>query len=210
MNATGKTASDALRFTLFGFLMMVFIEKIAFDHEKHDDINSQSQSNHTESSVSKGKKTFELNSAMVLCLAMSFHSFFEAAALGLAMDVPSAVMMATSIALHQPAESIALLIAFLKSNMSERSIFLWLMTFSCVGLMGAAAGIFISSIANPYTEAAVVAITAGTFIYVGATEILYEEFEGIEAFEKVKRFASYILGMVSMHFIAEYSSSIGR
>ena len=37
--------------------------------------------------------------------------------------------MATSIGLHQPAESLALLVAFLKTNMSKATILKWLGLF---------------------------------------------------------------------------------
>lgn len=170
MSSIGKAPADALRFALIGFLMMFFIEKVAFNHEEMKPEQTEKQDG-KEKVNSLSKKSFELNSAMVLCLAMSFHSFFEAAALGLATDFSSAFMMAASIGLHQPAESIALLIAFLKTDTSERGILVCLTAFSCVALLGVAAGILISAVANPYLEAIVVAITAGTFIYVGATEV---------------------------------------
>lgn len=41
-----------------------------------------------------------------------------------------------SIALHQPAESIALLVAFLKSNLSSAQIVKYLSAFSGVGMIG--------------------------------------------------------------------------
>jgi zinc transporter 1/2/3 len=61
-------------------------------------------------------------SAIVLLLAMAVHSLFETVALGMASDSRSAVMMASSVALHQPAESLALLVAFLKTSMERRVI----------------------------------------------------------------------------------------
>lgn len=160
MASTGKRPTLGLDFAIAGFLMMFFIEKVAFNHDPNAVVANGTGER-------KG-----LNSAMLLCLAMTFHSFFESAALGIATDISSAVMMATSIALHQPAESIALLVAFLKTDMSATNIIVWLTCFSLVGIVGAAAGIFVSSVANPYTEAVVLSVTAGTFIYVGATEVL--------------------------------------
>ena len=176
MHSVDKSPADALRFALLGFLMMFFIEKIAFSHgtenttEQKNDQTSKLDDLEGKTAV---KKSFGLNSAMILCLAMSFHSFFEAAALGLATDFSSAIMMAASIGLHQPAESVALLVAFLKTDPSEKGIYTCLLAFSCVALLGVAAGIIISVGASTQIEAAVVAITAGTFIYVGAAEVSY-------------------------------------
>ena len=45
-----------------------------------------------------------------------------------------------SIALHQPAESIALLIAFLKTSMSASTVAKWMGLFSLVGPIGVTAG----------------------------------------------------------------------
>jgi zinc transporter ZupT len=64
-------------------------------------------------------------SAIVLMMAMAVHSLFETMALGLANDKTSAILMATSIGLHQPAESIALLVAFLKTSMPRKDIMKW-------------------------------------------------------------------------------------
>ena len=43
------------------------------------------------------------------------------------------VSQAASIGLHQPAESIALLVAFLKTSMPRSQIMKWLALFSAVG-----------------------------------------------------------------------------
>ena len=101
------------------------------------------------------------------------YSLFETMALGLTSDPVSAFMMTTSIALHQPAESIALLVAFLKTNLSQLSIIKWLSFYSCFGPLGVTAGMIVKELATPYISAVIVAITAGTFLYVGATEVLH-------------------------------------
>jgi hypothetical protein len=82
--------------------------------------------------------------------------------------------MHTYIGLHQPAESIALLVAFLKTSMPRKEIMGWLALFSCVGPLGVTTGVLISKIATPFMDGIIVAITAGTFLYVGATEIVGE------------------------------------
>ena len=100
-------------------------------------------------------------------------------ALGIARDKTSATFMAASVALHQPAESLALLVAFLKSGMPTASIVKWLGLFSLVGPLGVCLGIYLSRVATPLVDAAVVAATAGTFMYVGMTEVVGEEFEEV-------------------------------
>ena len=41
-------------------------------------------------------------------------------------------------------------------------------------------GVLISKIATPLMDGIIVAITAGTFLYVGATEVVSEEFENVQ------------------------------
>ena len=138
------------------------------------------------------KASLSPRSALILLTAMSFHSFFEAMALGIASDIKASLLMATSIGLHQPAESMALLIAFLKTNMPNNAIIRWLGLFSLVAPVGLATGIFVSSVASPWVEASIIAITAGTFLYVGATEVVNEEFEEANGSEKYLKFASLV------------------
>eukprot|EP00596_Hydrurales_sp_CCMP1899_P009528 CAMPEP_0119051578 /NCGR_PEP_ID=MMETSP1177-20130426/73148_1 /TAXON_ID=2985 /ORGANISM="Ochromonas sp, Strain CCMP1899" /LENGTH=150 /DNA_ID=CAMNT_0007030829 /DNA_START=914 /DNA_END=1366 /DNA_ORIENTATION=+ len=119
-------------------------------------------------------------------------------ALGLANDKTSAILMATSIGLHQPAESIALLVAFLKTSMPRKDIMKWLALFSCVGPLGVTTGVLISKIATPFMDGIIVAITAGTFLYVGATEIIGEEFDNVQGWEKWKKFGAFLGGMLTI------------
>jgi solute carrier family 39 (zinc transporter), member 1/2/3 len=116
-------------------------------------------------------------------------------ALGISTDHSSSLLLAASIGLHQPAESMALLVAFLKTGMPQATVMKWLALFSLVGPLGVTLGIFISRVASPIVEAAIVAMTAGTFLYVGATEIVGEEFDNVEGSEKWAKFAAFLGGM---------------
>lgn len=113
---------------------------------------------HLPSASVEKKAPLSSKSAIILLFAMSLHSLFETMALGtiitrtwqylfalhslytchvgIATDHSSAFLMAASIGLHQPAESLALLVAFLKTNMPTASIMKWLGIFSLVGPLG--------------------------------------------------------------------------
>ena len=71
----------------------------------------------------------------------------------------------------------------------------WLAMFSAIGPLGVTAGVLISKIATPLVDALIMAVTAGTFLYVGATEVISEEFEDVSGAEKWKRFAALLGGM---------------
>lgn len=133
-------------------------------------------------------------SAVILLLALAVHSIFETMALGLSDTPLSAGLLALSIALHQPAESIALLVAFLKSGLSEGQTTRYLSLFSTVGMIGVVLGLAVSSWASAVWDSIFVALTAGTFLYVGCTEIVAEEFE--EEQGKWKKFGALLAGVV--------------
>eukprot|EP00981_Chlorochromonas_danica_P002271 scaffold440_cov277-Ochromonas_danica.AAC.5 len=225
---------QAVYYVLFGFMAMLFVEKVAFDADHHNLSDSEEEvvtpppisiatvsldsldgKTTTTSPVlttpsNKTTSSFKLNSAIILCLAMSIHSFFEAAALGLSRDHMAAYLMTACIGLHQPAESIALVVAFLKSNMPQQRVILWLSAFSCVALFGSLAGIAVDALATQTMEAIIVAVTAGTFIYVGATEIVSEEFEEGDFTAKMQKFLAYIGGMVSMYLITGTTAAMEK
>lgn len=99
------------------------------------------------------------------------HSLFESIALGMSSDPSSSLLLASSIGLHQPAESLALLVSLLKSSLSKSSIIMALLSFSMIGPLGSFLGNLITSAKLPYLEGILVSMTAGTFLYAAATEV---------------------------------------
>jgi zinc transporter 1/2/3 len=73
--------------------------------------------------------------------------------------------------LHQPAESVALLVALVKAGLPKRRVALLLGCFSAVGLVGLGGGLLAKEAAGGAVEPLLVALTAGTFLYVAATEV---------------------------------------
>jgi zinc transporter ZupT len=184
-----KVITKALLYCLFGYMLMLFIEKVAFNtsHHNHDNNNDceisynnnsinrsssiTSTSDSRNKNVNHNSTSGSVKSAIALCSALSIHSFFEAMALGISTDITSATMMTTCISLHQPAESIALLVAFLKSGINHKKIYIYLTLYSLVALVGVITGVLVNKMASSSIEGIIMAITAGTFIYVGATEV---------------------------------------
>jgi zinc transporter 1/2/3 len=175
VQSSTESKTNVLVYTLAGFTAMLFIEKIAFGFKTDASDSSPAHTYAEYINTVEVKQSLALNSraqsAIALCSAMSVHSFFESAALGLTTDTTSMYMMAACIALHQPAESLALLVSFLKSGLSVKAIALCLTAFSAVSLIGMSAGMVAKTMASGATEAAIMAVTAGTFVYVGATEV---------------------------------------
>jgi zinc transporter 1/2/3 len=138
---------------------------------------------------------------------LAVHSILEMMALGLSDSFGDCALLSLSIALHQPAESIALLVAFLKSGMPKPQIVQFLSVFSCMGPIGVALGMAVNEFAPPIFDSIMLAIVAGTFVYVGATEVIPEEWE--DPTNKWKKFAALMSGIVSILVITQYTMALG-
>mmetsp|Transcript_8409 Transcript_8409/g.16996 ORF Transcript_8409/g.16996 Transcript_8409/m.16996 type:complete len:427 (+) Transcript_8409:114-1394(+) len=217
---------------LFGYLLIFFVEKVMFDADGllHDmeggskvesspaddrESNSSSPEPSPERSTPPPPIPMEdlpshdnhsSRGAVILLGALAVHSILEMAALGLANSFNDSALLSLSIALHQPAESIALLVAFLKSGMPKHQIGQFLSIFSLMGPIGVILGMAVKEVAPPIVDALMLATVAGTFIYVGATEVIPEEFEDQD--NKWKKFGSLIVGIVSIFFITQYTAGL--
>ena len=139
--------------------------------------------------------------------ALAVHSILEMMALGLADTFRDCALLTISISLHQPAESIALLVAFIKSGLSESQIIVFLGLFSSMGMIGVVLGMMVNEYAAPIVDSIMLAIVAGTFVYVGATEIIPEEFESSQY--KWKKFTALLSGIVTIVCITQYTATLG-
>ena len=211
---------------LGGYLLIFFVEKVAFDahdimhemesgggggghnHSHHgDDKKKVVENGGSPASLERQDSSgFQGSSAVILLGALAVHSILEMTALGLADTFGDSALLSLSIALHQPAESIALLVAFLKSGMPKPQIVQFLSIFSCMGPIGVAIGMAVNNFASPVVDATMLAVVAGTFVYVGATEVIPEEWEDPE--HKWKKFFSLISGIVTIFAITQYTMTL--
>mmetsp|Transcript_45195 Transcript_45195/g.52939 ORF Transcript_45195/g.52939 Transcript_45195/m.52939 type:complete len:97 (+) Transcript_45195:70-360(+) len=90
--------------------------------------------------------------------------------------------------------------------MPRKQILRFLSVFACMGPIGVLLGMAVKGFAAPIVDAVMLAIVAGTFVYVGATEVIPEEWEDQE--HKWKKFFSLITGIVSMFVITQYSMKL--
>jgi len=209
---TGTNEALPYMIVLGGYLLIFFVEKVAFDahgllnheqpHGNNEKDNNDQQQPNGESNASLGTG----RSAVILLGALAVHSILEMTALGLADSFGDSALLSLSIALHQPAESIALLVAFLKSGMSKDQIVKYLSVFSAMGPVGVALGMAVNEFAAPIVDAIMLATVAGTFIYVGATEVIPEEWEDQE--HKWKKFIALMSGIVTIFAITQYTMTL--
>jgi zinc transporter 1/2/3 len=75
-----------------------------------------------------------------------------------------------------------------------------------MGPIGVALGMAVNEFAGPIVDAVMVAIVAGTFVYVGATEVIPEEFE--DSKHKWKKFTALMSGIISILIITQYTAKL--
>ena len=203
---------------LAGYLIIFFVEKVAFDahemlhemaddgHQHHHHSHSHQHKSKTDNGAVETPTPPSSRSAVILLGALAVHSILEMMALGLADSFADSLLLTVSISLHQPAESIALLVAFLKSGMPESQIIQFLAAFSCMGPIGVGLGMAVNEFAAPIVDAVMLAIVAGTFVYVGATEVIPEEWE--DGTHKWPKFMALMTGIVSILVITQYTAAL--
>ena len=76
-----------------------------------------------------------------------------------------------------------------------------------MGPIGVALGMAVNEFAAPIVDSIMVAVLAGTFVYVGATEVIPEEWEDSE--HKWKKFFALMSGIVSILIITQYTMTLG-
>lgn len=91
LHSIGVDINYAFQFTLVGYLLLFFIEKIAFNtheimHEAVDGHDHDHGHQHAQGTISKG--SLSSKSAIVLLVAMSIHSLIETMALGTHLSTP--------------------------------------------------------------------------------------------------------------------------
>ena len=64
----------------------------------------------------------------------------------------------------------------------------------------------VNNFASPIVDASMLAVVAGTFVYVGATEVIPEEWEDPE--HKWKKFFALISGIVTIFAITQYTMTL--
>eukprot|EP00775_Hariotina_reticulata_P010088 gene10088-10243_t len=121
--------------------------------------------------------TGDLTQGVILLVAMTVHTFLECMALGL-MDLRREfLMLFMAIASHKLISGLALSSRFLKEGATTRQITLYVGPFAFVAPAAILVGMFVRDV-NPIVHLCLSCFATGTFLYVGASEIVEEEFEG--------------------------------
>ncbi|KAI8462728.1 MAG: ZIP zinc transporter-domain-containing protein [Monoraphidium minutum] len=119
----------------------------------------------------------DLRQGIVLVVAMSVHTFLECMALGLMDGRREFFVLLGAIASHKLISGLALSSRFLKEGATDRQVFAGVGPFALVAPTAIAAGAFARDV-DPLLTLVLSCFATGTFLYVGMSEIVEEEFEG--------------------------------
>ena len=148
--------STIMSITALGFVCYMLLDRFALLHD-------HSHGNHDE--CQRGR--FGAGS-------LSIHSFLDGAAIGLAFQVSAAVGLVVAIAVlvHDFSDGINTVNLILKNKGTNKSAFKWLLVDASAPVLGMLSTLFFTL---PETALGVVlAIFAGFFLYIGASDLLPE------------------------------------
>ena len=136
----------------------------------------------------------------VLMLALSIHSLTEGVALGLQTGTRDIVLLLSAILSHKWAESFALGSSFVATGAPRHVALRFLATFASSTPVGILLGWYAHSYLPPSTSAVFKALSAGTFLYIGASEVVVEEFvQGKQYWIKWVWFTAGLFVMYALH-----------
>ena len=122
-----------------------------------------------------GKKNKNVLGPFAILIAMGLHATCEGLALGIMTNFASFIGFLIAILFHKWAESIAVGISFLKSEVSKGKRLAAFILFALLTPLGVIIGLLVTK-ANSKAQGIVLAVSGGTFLYISVAEIITEEF----------------------------------
>lgn len=116
----------------------------------------------------------------ILVIVLSFHSILAGFVMGLDTDINSVLIVFLALISHHWIESFALGASLLRSSVHPKPMGMLILFFACMAPTGVICGMLLISVmteeATEVLEAYMVGIAAGSFLYVATIDILVEEF----------------------------------
>ena len=127
----------------------------------------------------------------LILLALSIHACFEGIAIGLQNNPSDMFYMFLAITFHKWVEALSIGINLNRSNIERGYLLNFIILFSLMTPLGMLLGIIFCG-TSQIAEAIFLSISAGTFIYISASEIVIEEFS-VSRF-KNEKFFGFLFG----------------
>ncbi|KAM3141595.1 hypothetical protein pb186bvf_006200 [Paramecium bursaria] len=199
---------------VLSFTIILYIERIQFDHKhKHQQLNEE-QSSTEIPSPNKQKVLKEQQSPLtpfILQIAigkykfiLGIHAVFEGLAIGIVQEVPECIGISLAVVCHKWAEGITLGLAFRQANIDIKIATIMITIQAVMNPIGILFGWLLSNQGLLMTGI-FQSISAGTFIYIATMEVINEEF-GSQRYKFQKLFMFMLATLfVSLIWILEQS-----
>lgn len=133
----------------------------------------------------------EALTSYLLLLALSIHACFEGIALGLQNSSNEIFYMLLAISFHKWVEALSIGVNLFKSNIERAYLCKIIILFSAMTPLGMILGMLFSGLSE-IIEAVFLSISAGSFIYISASEVVIEEFSVSKY--KYEKFIGFLFG----------------
>jgi len=208
--------------SMAGFILVFFIEKVLFadNHSHHMKLDDDEKPKTTSISAQQNKYgTLDVDVeveavshehyvsesgvfAYILTLVLSIHSLISGIALGMTESLATLIPLFVGIIGHKWIEAFALGVALNKANDSLAKNWKLLVLYSAMEPLGIVIGeilsLYLPEDALSVTQALVLAVASGTFIYVAVMDIIPAEFGENNTEDKYKKFAIFSIGIVAV------------
>ncbi len=194
--ARGSDYPWASLLILGAFLVLLFVEHVAFSDAAHTVAHSHTGGHGHHHHEISGQPSAGGRGTFGILLALSLHSLLAGLALGIAHDSATTTLTAAAILAHKLTEGFAL--GTVLSHTATRS---WLHPSAWLFVLATPLGILVGTVAqrslsNPTgstLDLIVTSFAAGTFLYIGAFDLLQDEF--IEPEGRVAKWMFAALGV---------------
>lgn len=193
---------------ILGYIIIFFIENVPYiDHNTNDQnisINNAEllvELNPNSAFLIERKKKKKVISSIILSAILVIHSIFEGIAIGILTDKSTVLTLCIALLIHNIPAAIALGI---KMKDVDKWIYTLLMgAFALSSPLSIVIGIFLSDFKSDTVKGFFLSISAGTFIYIGCTEILPEEMR--KPYKKFEKIIAFFLGIVPLGIFILFS-----
>ena len=151
-----------------GFILYMGLDRLVALHAHHDDAAHE-----------KGNHSAEENRGILGAGSLSFHSFLDGVAIGLAFQVSAGVgaIVATAVLVHDFSDGINTVNLILKHSGTSKTAFRWLVVDASAPVLGVVSTLFFTGLPAE-TLGLILAVFCGFFLYIGASDLLPESYHG--------------------------------
>jgi len=169
---------------MLGYMLIFLVERVVFHTHGHSVDTEDEHAAHChgdhghlgEGAEKPNKSNSALYNSLVVLFAISLHAILAGVSLGLQSERKNVITLTVAICSHKLFAAFSIGTKFIRSGMPVKHVVLLVVIFSLVTPVGIAIGIGVGT-ADPVVKLILEGLAAGTFIYIGATEITADEFE---------------------------------